>query len=86
MKGKIIDKLIFIPAVLLPTALLFIVAIGFEFVGVQKPFELAYWIFLLLTSPMWVMIAYSFFKDIHQSNLDDIEEQELEEQEAEVIK
>ena len=80
MKGKIIDKLIFIPAVLLPTALLFIVAIGFEFVGVQKPFELAYWIFLLLTSPMWIRIAYSFFKDVHQSNLDDIEEQQLEEQ------
>jgi hypothetical protein len=86
MKEKIINILIFIPTVLLPTALIYIVAIGFEFVGVQKPFELAYWIFLLLTSPMWVMIAYSFFKDIHQNNLDDIEEQELEEQEAEVIK
>ena len=86
MKQKVIDTLIFIPAVLLPTALLFIVAIGFEFVGVQKPFELAYWIFLLLTSPMWIMIAYYFFKDIHQSNLDDIEEHELEEQKAEVIK
>ena len=85
MKEKIINIIIFIPAVLLPTALLFIVAIGFEFVGVQKPFELAYWIFLLLTSPMWVMVAYYFFKDIHQSNLDDIENQELEEQEAEVI-
>ena len=80
MKEKIIYILIFIPAVLLPTALLFIVAIGFEFVGVQKPFELAYWIFLLLTSPMWIMIAYKFLKDIHQSNLDDIEEQQLEEQ------
>jgi hypothetical protein len=80
MKEKIIDILIFIPAVLLPTALLFIVAIGFEFVGVQEPFELAYWIFLLLTSPIWIMIAYTFFRGIHQSNLDDIEEQELEEQ------
>ena len=80
MKEKIINILIFIPAVLLPTSLLFIVAIGFEFVGFQKPFELAYWIFLLLTSPMWIMIAYSFFKDIHQSNLDDIKEQQLEEQ------
>ena len=80
MKEKIINILIFIPAVLLPTALLFIVAIGFEFVGVQKPFELAYWIFLLLTSPIWIMIAYKFLKDIHQSNLDDIEEQQLEEQ------
>jgi len=29
---------------------------------------------------------YSFFKDIHQSNLDDIQRQELDEQEAEVIK
>ena len=86
MKEKIINILIFIPAVLLPTALLFIVAIGFEFVGVQKPFEWAYWIFLLLTSPIWIMIAYKFLKDIHQSNLDDIEEQELEEQEAEAIK
>ena len=86
MKDKILNILIFIPAVLLPTALLYIVAIGFEFAGIQKPFELAYWIFLLLTSPMWIMIAYSFFKDIHQSNLDDIEEQELEEQKAEVIK
>jgi len=28
---------------------------------------------------------YRLFKDIHQSNLDDIERQELEEQEAEVI-
>ena len=80
MKEKIINILIFIPAVLLPTALLFIVAIGFEFVGVQEPFELAYWIFLLLTSPIWIMIAYTFFRGIHQSNLDDIEEQELEEQ------
>ena len=80
MKEKIINILIFIPAVLLPTALLYIVAIGFEFAGIKKPFELAYWIFLLLTSPMWVMVAYYFFKDIHQSNLDDIEEQQLEEQ------
>ena len=80
MKDKILNILIFIPAVLLPTALLYIVAIGFEFAGIQKPFELAYWIFLLLTSPMWVMVAYYFFKDIHQSNLDDIEEQQLEEQ------
>ena len=79
MKEKILNILIFMPAVLLPTALLFIVAIGFEFVGVQKPFELAYWIFLLLTSPMWIMIAYFFFKDIHQSNLEDIKEQELKE-------
>ena len=80
MKEKIINILIFIPAVLLPTALLYIVAIGFEFAGIQKPFELAYWIFLLLTSPIWIMIAYTFFRGIHQSNLDDIEEQELEEQ------
>jgi len=86
MKQKIIDILIFIPAVLLPTALLFIVAIGFEFVGVQKPFELAYWIFLLLTSPIWIMISFKFLKDIHQSNLDDIEKQELEEQEVAVNK
>ena len=86
MKEKIIYILIFIPAVLLPSALIFLVAIGFEFAGVQEPFELAYWIFLLLTSPMWITIAYKFLKDIHQSNLDDIEEQELEEQEAEVIK
>jgi hypothetical protein len=85
MKGKIIDKLIFIPAVLLPTALLFIVAIGFEFAGVQKPLELAYWIFLLLTSPIWIMIAYKFLKDIHQSNLDDIEQQQLEEPVDEVV-
>ena len=28
---------------------------------------------------------YRLFKDTHQSNLDDIERQELEEQEAEVI-
>ena len=28
---------------------------------------------------------YRLFKDIHQSNLDDIERQQLEEQEAEVI-
>ena len=80
MKEKIIHILIFIPAVLLPSALIFLVAIGFEFTGVQKPLELAYWIFLLLTSPMWIMIVYYFFKVIHQSNLDDIEEQELDEQ------
>jgi hypothetical protein len=85
MKEKIINILIFIPAVLLPTALLYIVAIGFEFVGVQKPFELAYWIFLLLTSPIWIMIAYKFLKDIHQSNLDDIEQQQLEEPVDEVV-
>jgi hypothetical protein len=85
MKEKIINILIFIPAVLLPTALLYIVAIGFEFVGVQKPFELAYWIFLLLTSPIWIMIAYKLLKDIHQSNLDDIEQQQLEEPVDEVI-
>ena len=29
---------------------------------------------------------YRLFKDIHQSNLDDIERQELEEQDTEVIK
>jgi len=29
---------------------------------------------------------YTLFKDIHQSNLDDIERQELEEQEVEVVK
>ena len=29
---------------------------------------------------------YKLFKDIHQSNLDDIERQELEEQEAQAIK
>ena len=29
---------------------------------------------------------YRLFKDTHQSNLDDIERQELEEQEAEIIK
>ena len=85
MKEKIINILIFIPAVLLPTALLFIVAIGFEFVGVQEPFELAYWLFLLLTSPIWIMIAYKLLKDIHQSNLDDIEQQQLEEPVDEVI-
>ena len=79
MKEKIINILIFIPAVLLPTVLIFLVAIGFEFVGVQKPLELAYWIFLLLTSPMWIMIAYKLLKDIHQSNLGDIEEQKLDE-------
>ena len=81
-KEKIIGILIFIPAVLLPSVLIFVVAIGFDFVGVKKPLELAYWIFLLLTSPMWITIAYKFLKDIHQSNLDDIEEHELEEQEA----
>ena len=85
MKEKIIYILIFIPAVLLPTALLFIVAMGFEFAGVQKPLELAYWIFLLLTSPIWIMIAYKFLKDIHQSNLDDIEQQQLEEPVDEVV-
>jgi hypothetical protein len=85
MKEKIINILIFIPTVLLPTALLFIVAIGFEFAGVQKPLELAYWIFLLLTSPIWIMIAYKFLKDIHQSNLDDIEQQQLEEPVDEVV-
>jgi len=79
MKEKIINILIFIPAVLLPTVLIFLVAIGFEFTGVQKPLELAYWIFLLLTSPMWIMIAYKLLKDIHQSNLGDIEEQKLDE-------
>jgi len=84
MKEKIIYILIFFPSVLLPSALIFLVAIGFEFAGVQKPFELAYWIFLLLTSPMWIMIAYKLIKDIHQSNLDDIEEQELKEQAVEI--
>ena len=79
MKEKIIYILIFIPAVLLPSALIFLVAIGFEFSGVQEPFELAYWIFLLLTSPIWIMIAYKLLKDIHQSNLDDIEDQKLDE-------
>ena len=82
MKEKIIYILIFIPAVLLPSALIFVVAIGFEFAGVKKPLELAYWIFLLLTSPVWIMIAYKLLKDIHQSNLDDIEKQELEDQET----
>lgn len=49
-------------------------------------------VFLLITcSCIWFRRRnkdgiYWLFEDIHQSNLDDIERQELEEQEAEVIK
>ena len=49
-------------------------------------------VFLLLTcSYIWFRRRdkdglYRLFEDIHQSNLDDIKEQELEEQQAEAIK
>ena len=49
-------------------------------------------VFLLLTcSYIWFKRRdkdglYRLFKDIHQSNLDDIKDQELEEQQAEAIK
>ena len=49
-------------------------------------------VFLLITcSCIWFRRRnkdgfYWLFEDIHQSNLDDIERQELEEQQAEVIK
>ena len=50
-----------------------------------------FFILTLFSFHIWLSRNYKYglyrlFKDIHQSNLDDIEKQELEEQEAEIIK
>ena len=49
-------------------------------------FILALFSFYIWLSRNYKYGLYRLFKDIHQSNLDDIEKQELEEQEAEIIK
>ena len=59
--------------------------------SILSPGELFFLSIIILCMYIWFgrrnkYGLYSFFKDIHQSNLDDIERQELEEQETEVIK
>ena len=49
-------------------------------------FILALFSFYIWLSRNYKYGLYRLFKDIHQSNLDDIERQELKDQEAEVIK
>ena len=59
--------------------------------SILSPGELFFLSIIILCMYIWFgrrnkYGLYSFFKDIHQSNLDDIERQELDEQEGEVIK
>ena len=56
-----------------------------------SPTGTLFFILALFSFHIWLSRNYKYglyrlFKDIHQSNLDDIEKQELEEQEAEIIK
>jgi len=53
--------------------------IGLEYLGILWLVMAIYWIFILIMSPLLLKAAYMFLKDIHQSNLDDIEEHQLEE-------
>jgi len=56
-----------------------------------SPTGTLFFILVLFSFYIWLSRNYKYglyrlFKDIHQSNLDDIERQELKDQEAEVIK
>jgi len=79
MKEKIINRLLEITGGLLAIALLIGIYISLEFLGILWIGELLYWIFLILISPFLLKAAYMFLKDVHQSNLDDIEEYQSEE-------
>ena len=76
MKEKTINLLLEITGGLLAIALFFGIYISLEFFGILWIAVLIYWIFIILISPLLLKTVYIFLKDIHQSNLDDIKEQE----------
>ena len=78
MKEKIISRLLEITGGLSVIVLLIGVYISLEFLGILWIGELLYWIFMILISPLLLKAAYMFLKDVHQSNLDDIEEYQSE--------
>ena len=78
MKEKIINRLLEITGGLSVIVLLIGVYISLEFLGILWIGELLYWIFMILISPLLLKAAYMFLKDVHQSNLDDIEEYQSE--------
>ena len=79
MKEKIINRLLEITGGLSVIALLIGIYISLEFLGILWVGALLYWIFFILISPLLLKAAYMFLKDVHQSNLDDIEEYQSEE-------
>ena len=79
MKEIIINRLLKITGGLSVIVLLIGIYIGLEFLGILWIGELLYWIFMILISPLLLKAAYMFLKDVHQSNLDDIEEYQSEE-------
>ena len=78
MKEKIINRLLEITGGLSVIVLLIGIYIGLEFLGILWIGELLYWIFMILISPLLLKATYMFLKDVHQSNLDDIEEYQSE--------
>ena len=79
MKEKIINRLLEITGGLSVIVLLIGIYISLEFLGILWIGAMLYWIFVILTSPLMLIAAYFFLKDVHQSNLDDIEEYQSEE-------
>ena len=79
MKEKIINRLLEITGGLSVIALFIGIYISLEFLGILWVGELLYWIFVILTSPLMLIAAYFFLKDVHQGNLEDIEEYQSEE-------
>ena len=79
MKEKIINRLFEITGGLSVIALFIGVYISLEFLGILWIGALLYWIFVILSSPLMLIAAYFFLKDVHQSNLEDIEEYQSEE-------
>ena len=79
MKEKIINRLLEITGGLSVIALFIGIYISLEFLGILWIGALLYWIFVILSSPLMLIAAYFFLKDVHQSNLEDIEEYQSEE-------
>ena len=79
MKEKIINRLLEITGGLSVITLFFGIYISLEFLGILWVGALIYWVFVILTFPLMLLAAYFFLKDVHQSNLDDIEEYQSEE-------
>jgi ABC-type transport system involved in cytochrome bd biosynthesis fused ATPase/permease subunit len=79
MKEKITNRLLEITGGLLAITFFIGIYISLEFLGILWIGELLYWIFMILISPLLLKAAYFFLKDIHQSNLEDIEEYQSEE-------
>ena len=79
MNQKIKDQLIEITGGLSMIALLIGIYISLEFLGILWVGALIYWVFVILTFPLMLLAAYFFLNDIHQSNLEDIEEYQSEE-------